>query len=112
MSAIALRQAFGRAARVLGSRAESTAAAALSSTGPVPSNDPIMRPYYEELARMEVAPAASAREQSPSERAVRRLPLPPPLPVMCLRSSWSATPTPAMPPSALLINQQQTCSPG
>jgi hypothetical protein len=74
MSAIALRQAFGRAARVLGSRAESTAAAALSSTGPVPSNDPIMRPYYEELARMEVAPAASAREQSPSERAVRRLP--------------------------------------
>ena len=81
MSAIALRQAFGRAARVLGSRAQSTAAASLTSA-PVPSNDPIMRPYYEELAKVEVIPADSPRELSTSERAVRRLPPPvPPVPL-------------------------------
>lgn len=32
-----------------------------------PSDDPIMRPYYERLAKLQVVPAASPKEASPSE---------------------------------------------
>lgn len=81
MSGIALRQALGRAARALGTRAESTAARAGVATAKhselsmFPSDDPIMRPYYERLAKLQVVPAASPKEASPSELQVghRRL---------------------------------------
>lgn len=96
-SAMALRRALGQAARMLGVRAESTiaapAAAAAASSKlaglsevSLPSSDPIMQPYYQQIAEMEVYSAASPREASESERAVsrrrRRLPAPPP----CLRA--------------------------
>lgn len=76
---MALRRVLGSAARALGVRGESTAAAAvaqapassLASLGVVPSSDPVMQPYYEELANMEVVPAKGVREASDSERAVR-----------------------------------------
>lgn len=76
-AAIALRQALGRAARMLGARAESTAAAAapaasqqLAALGNVPSSDPTLQPYYENLTRMRVMSDASAMKASDSERAV------------------------------------------
>ncbi|PRW60439.1 30S ribosomal S1 isoform A [Chlorella sorokiniana] len=80
MSAIALRRALGQAARMLGVRAESTiaapAAAAAASSKlaglsevSLPSSDPIMQPYYQQIAEMEVYSAASPRQASESERA-------------------------------------------
>ncbi|PSC74233.1 30S ribosomal S1 [Micractinium conductrix] len=72
MSAIMLRQALGRAARALSSaglRAEHTAAAQALADLPLPASDPCMRPYYDQVARMQVVPAASPSEVSESERA-------------------------------------------
>jgi hypothetical protein len=76
MSSNALRQALGRAARELGVRAESTAAASsskavLNDLMPI-RGDPILQPYYEKLTRLRVVPAASPKESSPSELEVRR----------------------------------------
>lgn len=83
MSGVALRRALGHAARMLGVRAESTVAApaAAAASGKLsglsealPSSDPIMQPYYQQIAEMEVFSAASPRQASESEREVRRLP--------------------------------------
>lgn len=84
MSAALLRQALGRAARSLGVRAESTAAAAAEravpaavqqqlaeAMGHLPTSDPALQPYYEQLANMEVLPSHSPRKASESEIAVR-----------------------------------------
>lgn len=86
MSAIALRQALGRATRafgVFGIRAEHTAAATAVESGALkdvafPSSDPVLRPYYEQLAQMEVVCSPSPKECSESERAVSCLPPLPP----------------------------------
>lgn len=95
MSGVALRRALGHAARMLGVRAESTvaapAAAAASSklsglSEALPSSDPIMQPYYQQIAEMEVFSAASPRQASESEREVRRLP--PPLCRRCLPAPY------------------------
>ena len=91
-----LRQALGRAARALSSaglRAEHTAAAQALADLPLPASDPCMRPYYDQVARMQVVPAASPSEVSESERAVRcrLLPLPPPTCVLLLPCCHPAT---------------------
>lgn len=86
MSAALVRQALARAARSLGVRAESTAAAAAAAERPVPAavqqqlaealgqlptSDPALQPYYEQLAQMEVVPSRDSRKASESEIAVR-----------------------------------------
>lgn len=84
MSAVAVRQALGRAARAAlgaaGVRAEHTAAAAAASSAladaSLPTADPVMRPFYDSIARMEVVPASSPKQSSESETAVRHC-LPP-----------------------------------
>ena len=87
MLGVVARRALTRAARALGPgavRAESSVAAATSpSPEPAaldcfPSQDPVMKPYYQRLASLRVIPAASPKEASPSERQAR----------YCCRAHW------------------------
>lgn len=64
-----------RALGATGARTEHTAAAAASGAlqeAAFPTADPILRPFYEKIAGMQMYPAAGPRESSPSETAVRR----------------------------------------
>ena len=87
MSSALVRQALSRAARSLGLRGQSTAAAAAEAAVPaaaqqrlaealghLPTSDPTLQPYYEQLASLTVTPAAGPRDTSESERAVRAAP--------------------------------------
>lgn len=76
MSALVARRALSlvRALGAAGARAEHTAAATGSGAlqeASFPTKDPIMLPFYEKIAGMQMHPAAGPHESSPSETAVR-----------------------------------------
>ncbi|KAL4436072.1 hypothetical protein ABPG77_005520 [Micractinium sp. CCAP 211/92] len=74
MSALVARRALSlvRALGAAGARAEHTAAATGSGAlqeASIPTKDPIMLPFYEKIAGMQMHPAAGPHESSPSETA-------------------------------------------